>query len=107
MCRGSEIPADSGPGAGEPAHGDGDPQQKQDPGGFLEMWPGQGRWQGTVPSWGLWQQSAAALLNQPLPEGLINHLEVLFTKCPSTFTKSPRIFTNSPRTVRKQQPPGV
>lgn len=37
VCRGPEIPADSGPAAGEPAHGAGDPQQKQDPGGLLEM----------------------------------------------------------------------
>lgn len=63
------MPADSGPGAGEPAHGDGDPQQKQDSGGFLEMWPGQGRWEGTVPPWGgFGSNQQLLLLNQPPPE---------------------------------------
>lgn len=52
---------------------------------------------------GVWQQSAAAFAQSATTRGLINHLEVLFTK----FTKSPRIFTQSPRTVWKQQLPGV
>lgn len=52
---------------------------------------------------GGWQQSAAAFAQSATTRGLINHLEVLFTK----FTKSPRIFTQSPRTVWKQQLPGV
>lgn len=36
MHRGPEVPADSGSGAGELTYRAGDPQQKQDPGAFVE-----------------------------------------------------------------------
>lgn len=74
---------------------------------------GQGRREGTVPPPGVWQQSAAAWLNQPLPDRLINLLGVLitpqriFTKCPSVFTKSPRVFPESLRLFGNSSPRAV
>lgn len=51
----------------------------------------QGRWEGTDPPQGVWQQSAAALLNQPLPECLINHLRVNYTT-EDIYKMSQRIY---------------